>query len=249
VAVIAVAVLLVGGGVAVAVVASGGHDDHPSANGPAGTPSAQPSVQPSVPDLSPPASSPPPAQAKVPGWRAVVSVKHGVTYDVPPGTWSVKSPSTIVGFEDSHGTPEVAGSGAAMYKEGYCRGHSGSWRAEAAVSGYSTKDVAADARDAARKWATFGYTPDSGGSAPSVTVGGTKAIDTGGGTQAQEATATVTVHDNDSCSPPRAIVHAVAIPLKNGTVSVLVVIADQGVADAAPDSELEKIAGSVRITA
>lgn len=246
-AVIAVAVLLVGGGVAVAVVASGGHDDHPSAGGSLAAPSAQPSS----PDLSPPAeSSPPPARAKVPGWHAVVSVKHGVTYDVPPSTWEAKSPSTIVGFEDSHGTPEVAGSGAATYKEGYCQGHSASWRAEAAVSGYSTKDLAADAKDAARKWATFGYTPDSGGSAPTVTVGGTKAIDTGGGTQAQEATASVTVHDGGNpCSPPRGIVHAVAIPLKNGTVSVLVVIADQGVADAAADSDLEKIAGSVRITA
>jgi hypothetical protein len=247
VAVIAVAVVLVGGGVAVAVAASSGHDKHPSASGSLGVPSSQPSG----PSQSlPPESSPPPAQAKVPGWHAVVSTKHGVTYDVPPGTWSVKSPDTIVGFEDPKGNPEVAGSGAAIYKEGYCQGHSGSWRAEAAVSGYSTTDVAADAKDAARKWANFGYTPDSGGSAPTVTVGGTKAIDTGGGTQAQEATANVTVHDGgDPCSPPQGIVHAVAIPLRNGTVSVLVVIADQGVSDAAADGDLEKIAGSVRITA
>jgi hypothetical protein len=185
----------------------------------------------------------------VPGWHAVVATKHGVTYDVPPGTWSVKSPSTIVGFEDSRGTPEVAGSGAAMYKQGYCQGHSGSWRAEAAVSGYSTTDLAADAADAAGKWGRFGYTPDSKGSAPTVRIGGTKAIDTGGGTRAQEATAFVTVHDAaDPCSPPRAIVHAVAVPLKDGKVSVLIVIADQGTSDAVADADLEKIAGSVRLT-
>ena len=196
----------------------------------------------------PPGFPPPPAQAKVPGWRAVVSTKHGVTYDVPPGTWSVKSPSTIVGFEDPNGTPEVAGSGAAIYKEGYCTGHSGSWRAESAVSGYSTTDLAADAKDAAQKWARYGYKPDSGGSDPTVTIGATKAIDAGG-TQAQEATATVTVHGgSDPCSPPRAVVHTVAIPIKDGTVSVLIVIADQGVSDAAADADLEKIAGSVRLT-
>lgn len=243
-AVIAVVVVLVGGGVAVAVVASGGHEKHRStaASSPPGS-----AEVPSEPSLSPPTeAAPPPAQAKVPGWRAVVSVKHGVTYDVPPGTWSVKSPTTIVGFEDSKGNPEVAGSGAAIYKEGYCQGHSGSWRAEAAVSGYSTTDLAADARDAAQKWAGYGYTPDGGG-APAVSVGAPKAIDASG-TKAQEATANVTVHDSNACSPPRAIVHAVAIPLKNGKVSVLIVIADQGVSDAAADSELEKIAGSVRLT-
>lgn len=251
VAVIVVAVVLVGGGVTVAVLASRGHDKHATASGSLGAPSVQPSTQPSAPSLEPPESSPPPAQAKVPGWHAVVSVKHGVTYDVPPGTWVVQSPSMIVGFEDANGKPEVAGSGAAAYKQGYCQGHSGSWRAESAVQGYSTTDLALDAKDAARKWGTFGYTPDSGGSAPTVNVGATtKPIDAGGGVRAQEATANVTVHDpGDPCSPPRGIIHAVAIPLKDGTVSVLIVIADQGVSDAAADADLEKIAGSLRLTA
>lgn len=245
VAVGVVMVVIVGGGVAAAVLASGGHSRRTGASAPPVLP------PPSNPPAPPPESSPPPAQAKVPGWNAVVSVKHGVTYDVPPGTWVVKSPDTIVGFEDSSGKPEVAGSGAAVFKEGYCRGHSGSWRAESAVQGYSTADVALDARDAARKWATFGYTPDSGGSAPTVNVTATtKPIDTGGGVQAQEATANVAVHDgSDPCSPPQGVVHTVAIPLKNGSVSVLIVIADQGVSDAPADADLEKIASSVRLTA
>ena len=247
IAIIAVAVVLIGGGVAVAVAASGGHDRHES--GPVSAPSSSSSSVPSEPpQASPPEDSPPPAQAKVPGWRAVVSTKHGVTYDVPPGIWSVKSPGTIVGFEDPNGTPEVAGSGAAIYKEGYCPGHSGSWRAEAAVSGYSTTDLAADAKDAAQKWARYGYKPDSGGSDPTVTFGATKAINASG-TQAQEATASVVVHGgSDSCSPPRAVVHTAAIPLKDGTVSVLIVIADQGVSDAAADADLVKIAESIRLT-
>ena len=184
--------------------------------------------------------------AKVPGWRAVVAVNHGVTYDVPPG-WKVQSPGTIVGFEDAQGRPEVAGSGAADYKEGYCPGHSASWRAETAVTGYATTDLAADAADAARKWGTYGYTPDNG-QAPAVSLSPAKAIDAGG-TPAKEVTATVTLRDHsDPCNPPRGIVHAVATTLKNGKVAVLIVIADQGVADAANDADLLKIAGSLRRT-
>jgi hypothetical protein len=249
-AVVGVAILLVGGGVGTAVAAAGGHKKHRPAVAASSSP---PSLAPtSPPGLPPPAStpfSPPSAQAKVPGWRAVVAIKHGVTYDVPPGTWTVQSPDMIVGFEDPSGKPEVAGSGAAVYKQGYCKGHSGSWRAQAAVSGYSTADLAGDAQDAARKWATYGYTPDAGGSAPTVTLGATQTI-SAGGVSAQESTATVTVHDGaNACSPPRGIVHAVAVPLKSGGVSVLVVIADQGVADAMPDADLQKIAASARPTA
>jgi hypothetical protein len=242
-AIVGVAILLVGGGIGTAVAASGGHKKPRHAT------AAPSSLAPSPPRLAPTPSSPPPAQAKVPGWRAVVAIKHGVTYDVPPGTWTVQSPDMIVGFEDPSGKPEVAGSGAAVYKQGYCKGHSGSWRAQTAVSGYSTADLAGDAQDAARKWATYGYTPDDGGSAPTVTLGATQAI-SAGGVSAQEATATVAVHDGaNACSPPRGVVHAVAVPLKSGGVSVLVVIADQGVADAMPDADLQKIAASARPTA
>lgn len=244
VAIVVIVIVLIGGGVGTAVAVSKGHKEPSPAASSSGAPSYDPSSPP--PSLVP--SSPPPAAAKVPGWHAVVAVKHGLTYDVPPGTWKVESADTVVGFEDSGGKPEVAGSGAAVYKQGYCQGHSGSWRAQSAVAGYSTKDVAADAKDAARKWGTFGYTPDSG-AAPTVTVGAAQAVDAGG-TPGQEVTATVTVHDSgDPCSPPRGVVHAVAVPLKTGEVAVLVVIADQGVSDQVADADLQKIARSVRLTA
>ena len=245
-AIAGIAILLVGAGVGTAVAASSGRKKHQPA---AAAPS---SFAPSPPGLPPPAdapSSPPSAPAKVPGWRAVVATKHGVTYDVPPGTWSVQSPDMVVGFEDPSGRPEVAGSGAAVYKQGYCKGHSGSWRAQAAVSGYSTADLAGDAKDAARKWATYGYAPDDGGPAPTVILTATQAV-SAGDVSAQEATATVAMHDGgDPCAPPLGIVHAVAVPLRSGEVSVLVVIADQGVTDAAPYPDLQKIAASVRPTA
>ena len=103
------------------------------------------------------------------------------------------------------------------------------------------------AADAARKWGTYAYTPDNG-QAPAVSLSPAKAIDAGG-TPAQEVTATVTLRDHsDPCNPPRGIVHAVATTLKNGKVSVLVVMADQGVGDAANDADLLKIAGSLRRT-
>lgn len=249
VVVTAILVVVIGSGVASSIFAARGHKkDAPSASA---APAAPPGIfsDTPAPRLSPYRPSPPPsAPAKVPGWHAVVAVKHGVTYDVPASAWSVKSATTIVGFAGSNGKPQVAGSGAAIYKEGYCAGHSGSWRAQAAVTGYRTTDLAADAKDAARKWATFAYTPGGGGSAPSVTVSGTRPVDTGAAT-GQEATATVAVHDaGNRCAPPRGIVHAVAVPLKNGEVAVLVVAADQGVADAVPDADLQKIAASVRRT-
>jgi hypothetical protein len=241
--VVVIMIVLIGGGVGTAVAVSRGNTKH----SPPVASSKAPSDEPSYPPSAAP-SSPPPAQAKVPGWHAVVAVKRGVTYDVPPGTWSVATPDTIVGFEDPSGRPEVAGSGAAVYKQGYCKGHSGSWRAQSAVSGYRTTDVAAAAKDAAQKWATYGYTPDSG-SAPTVTVSGASPIDAGG-IPGQEASATVTVHDSgDPCSPPRGVVHAAAVPLKSGEVAVLVVIADQGVSDEAADADLIKIARSLRPTA
>jgi hypothetical protein len=241
VAVMAVLVVILGGSVTAAVLMYRHGERHSAALPPpaSGLPSAPAVAVPSTP-------VPTSASAKVPGWRAVVAVNHGVIYDVPPG-WKVQSPDTIVGFEDAQGRPEVVGSGVARYKEGYCQGHSGSWRAETAVTGYTTTDLAADAADAARKWGTYAYTPDNG-QAPAVSLSPAKAIDAGG-TPAQEVTATVTVRDHsDPCEPPRGIVHAVATTLKNGKVSVLIVVADQGVADAADDADLLKIAGSLRRT-
>lgn len=232
-------VLVVGGGAALAVAGADGHRRHAVAV------SSPSSGRSRVPSYVP--SSPPAARAKVPGWHAVVAVKHGLTYDVPPSTWSVKSADTIVGFEDPNGRPEVAGSGVAVYKEGYCPGHSGSWRAQTAVAGYGRTDPADDAKDAARTWATYGYAPGTGGSAPTVTLSAPKAL-SASGTRATEVTATVAVHDDEPCSPPRGVVHAVAVPLKSGQVSVLVVLADQGVSDATSDADLEKIAGSARPT-
>lgn len=242
VAVVAIVVVLIGAGVGTAVTVSRGHRARHT------PPLATLPSYSSEPPPSAPPSSPPPARAKVPGWHAVVAVKHGVTYDVPPGTWKVAPADTIVGFEDPTGKPEVAGSGAATYKEGFCPGQSGGWRAQAAVAGYRTADAAADAQDAARKWATFGYTPYADGGVPTVTLGAAEPLDAGG-VSGKEVRATVTVYDNDPCSPPHAVVYAAAVPLRSGEVAVLVVMADQGVSDQAADADLRKIAASVRPTA
>ena len=239
VAVVITVVVLLGAGVgtAVAVSRSGKHSSQPLASSPSYD--APPSAV---------SSSAPYARAKVPGWRAVVAVRYGVTYDVPPGAWKIETPDTIVGFEDPMGKPEVTGSGAATYKKGHCQGDGGSRRAQTVVTGYRTGDAAADAQDAARKWANFGYTPYSDGGAPTVTVGAARSLDAGGVT-GQEVSAAVTVYDNNPCSPPRAVVYTVAVPLKSGEVTVLVVMADQGVAGQAADADLRRIAASVRPTA
>ena len=242
VAVVVVVVVLLGAGVGTAVAGSrsGKHSSRPLGSSPSyDAPYAPPSAV---------SSSAPYVRARVPGWRAVVAVRYGVTYDVPPGAWKIEPPDTIVGFQDPMGKPEVTGSGAAIYKKGHCQGDSGSRRAQTVVTGYRTGDAAADAQDAARKWANFGYTPYSNGGAPTVAVGAARSLDAGGVT-GQEVSAAVTVYDNNPCSPPRAVVYTVAVPLKSGEVAVLVVMADQGVAGQAAVADLRKIAASVRPTA
>jgi hypothetical protein len=244
VAVVIIVVVLLGAGVGTAVTVSrsrhGKHSSPPLASSPSYD-------APYTPPYAVPSSAPF-ARAKVPGWRAVVAVEHGVTYDVPPGAWKVETPDTIIGFEDPMGKPEVTGSGAATYKKGHCLGDSGSRRAQTVVTGYRTGDAAADAQDAARKWANFGYTPYSDGGVPTVTVGAARSLDAGGVT-GQEVSAAVTVYDNNPCSPPRAVVYTVAVPLKSGEVAILVVMADQGVSGQAADADLRRIAASVRPTA
>jgi hypothetical protein len=234
--VVALAMLLLGGGVTAAVVAAQTQGRH---RAPVVLPSG-----PAIPAYTP--SPPPSAPARVAGWHAVVAVKHGLTYDVPPATWSVKSAGTIVGFEDPQGRPEVAGSGVSVYKEGYCPARGGSWRAEAAVSGYGATNPADDATEAAREWATYGYTSGTTGTAPTVTLSAARHLPEH---RAVEVTATVTVHDDDTCAPPRSVVHAVALPVDKDEVAVLVVLADQDVPDAMTDTDLERIATSARPTA
>jgi hypothetical protein len=189
------------------------------------------------------ASSPgPPA----PGWQTVAAVQQRVAYQVP-GSWSVLAPDTVVGFEDAGANPQVAMDGAAVYRQGFCPGESGSSRAGSGVSSSTGADMSALARGAARSWATAVYTPAAGGSPPTVTLGRTQAI-TAGGLQGEEVTARVVVHSTNPCDPPAAVVHVVAALTKSGGAVVLIVYADQRVPDAAGEQDLSRVVSSFRPT-
>ena len=129
---------------------------------------------------------------------------------------------------------EVAGSGAAVYKQGYCRGPpSGSWRAQTAVSGYEHGIRPPTPRTRRGSGPRTGTRRD-GGSAPTVTVGATQAIAPAGAGSGGHGDRDRARRRQSRAPPPRGVVHAAAVPLKTGRVAVLVVIADQGVSDASP---------------
>lgn len=188
--------------------------------------------------------STPSVPAKVPGWQVVVATKAGIAYDAPPD-WKVQTPDTIVGFEDPHGNPVVTMNYAAVYKAGYCTGHSGSFRAESGINSVPTADPGQAATDLAQKVATAAYT--NGSVTPTVTAGTPQPI-TVAGDNGMIVRDTLTVTPQSSCDPPGAEVYVVALPLAqpNTGCGVMVIVADQGAADAAPDQELQQMIGSLR---
>ncbi|HEX4225358.1 MAG TPA: hypothetical protein VHZ97_23545 [Pseudonocardiaceae bacterium] len=193
-----------------------------------------------------PSTSTPSVPPKVPGWQVVVADKAGVAYDVPPD-WKVQSPDAIVGYEDAQGNPGASMNYAAIYKEGYCTGHSGSFRGETGITSTSTADPGQAASALAQQWATGSYS--DGTVTPNVTPGAPQPI-TVAGTNGMVVKDTLTMTQQNPCDPPAGEVYAVALPLAapNTGCDVMIVMADQGTSDAAPDQELQQIINSLRLT-
>lgn len=193
-----------------------------------------------------PSTSTPSVPAKVPGWQVVVADKAGVAYDVPPD-WKVQSPDAIVGYDDAQGNPAASMNYAAIYKEGYCPGHSGSFRGESGITSSPTADPGQAASALAQQWATGSYS--DGTVTPNVTPGAPQPI-TVAGTNGMVVKDTLTLTQQSSCDPPSGEVYAVALPLAapNTGCDVMIVMADQGTSDAAPDQELQQIINSLRLT-
>jgi hypothetical protein len=143
---------------------------------------------------------------------------------------------------------------SATFHEGYCKAEA-SVRAETAVTTEdSGVDLATDAGNAAENWATFAYRAPSG-TPPKITISPAQSTTvTGSAGQLVKATVVMQNH-SDPCAPPSAVVYAVAAKAKakakakDGSSVVLVVVADQGTSDSASDADLQKIAGSLRLTA
>ncbi|MGW1716906.1 hypothetical protein [Streptomyces sp. NPDC002156] len=58
-------------------------------------------------------------QPTVAGWKVVVNPKWGTAFDVP-AEWEVKSPGTLIGFEDTDAKPLITMSAPAYYKSKWC---------------------------------------------------------------------------------------------------------------------------------
>jgi hypothetical protein len=174
------------------------------------------------------------------GWHAIGHQQRGIAYDAPPN-WRVESPSTTIGFEDSHG-PEVGMSAAAEYKAGYCSGHPASSRAGSGVAAMRGTDLGQAAHAAARAWARAAY--EEGVQHPRLTIGKPRALKVSGA-HAVEVTATVQIPKPGHCGSPDGVVDAVAMS-GGGASGIFIIYADEGVSGAVPSKVLGQMVGSLR---
>ncbi|RJL32204.1 hypothetical protein D5H75_17560 [Bailinhaonella thermotolerans] len=206
--------------------------------GPATSPTAAGSPPP-IPTPNPP----PPMKPTVAGWQAVFSTKRQMAYDVP-SRWQVRTPTTIIGFEDADGKPLVGMSGAAKLYKGKCGGEDRSLGG-AGVQEADSNDSAAVARFFAGLWADAAYRTEDD-ERPQVTLGPPKPIKLDG-RKGRVVTATAVRARSEKCEPPRGQVYVAAIPKAEGDGNVVLIIyAHRGVADSIPEYEINKIISTFR---
>jgi hypothetical protein len=182
--------------------------------------------------------------AVVPGWNAVRSVRRAAAYDVPP-TWNVKSEGTIIGYRDGAGNPIVT-SAAATAGDGVC-----GERSNLALAGLrhdEGTDPAAAARSTAELWAGAAYLDDAG-TPPVLGAPAAETITTIAGQQAAVVKVTASFAPTKNCGITTGSVYAVAAGGFTGELGptvVLVVVADEGVPGAVPESEIRRMLTSLR---
>ena len=206
-----------------------------------GIDSLSPVPMPPTPEPEPVSTVPP----KLKGWKAVTSAKYGFTYDVPQ-SWRILSPTTIRGYEGVNGGKTIGMSSVAVFNEDACTdGNERFDRGSIGFNQYTGGEPADVAKHAANKWAVGAYSTD-GSAAPAVTLGEPETVRVGRA-EAVRVRAEVTLKAKGKCLPPTAIVHTVAVPgTAAGKTTVLVVLADQGLPDAAPQRALTRIVGTLR---
>ena len=248
VALVALAVVILIGGITIVVLLSRGDPKPapPTASPGALGESSSPTPGSATPGSPAPGTSPS-VRPRIAGWQGVASVNHDLAYDVPPG-WQLKSPSTIVGFEDDDGKPLAAMSGAAGIERGDCTTvRSGVSGGEAPDTSASAKlsDLPGTAQYGARRWANAGYKPKNG-RAPTVRLSGPTRV-TLGGVTGYQVTANVTVNGRrGTCDPPSAVVYAVAFPSTKGDPVLFVCYADRGIPNATSDQDIRRVISTLR---
>lgn len=202
-----------------------------------------------------PRKHPPPPTPSIPvqvaGWSTVIDPAHKIAYDTPPSWHAEKGRGFGLPLPgDGPHDPLVNLYGVGLYGKP-CGGDYNQLYGRATVGfmGYKKAALKLIAQDAARKWIDVRYANDKKdaaalnrqpGSVESVTINGMKAV---------HVSVDLTMSPPYNCErPPHAVVHAVAIPSRGSTNSVMafIVMADRSVSDAVPDQTLQQIIGSLR---
>lgn len=249
IALVSLAVVLVLGGVATAVVLN--LRDSPTQAAPAPPPATSvPTTTESTTSTTSTADSSDPSERQtfvapvVAGWQGISWPGFGIAYDVPP-SWQPKA-GTELGVGDDTTPNHVIVSAASLYMEHYCRDSGSSYRAIAGATTSTDKDTATAATDLIDNWARYGFTSPSG-SAPKVSKTTPQQVTLPGNLKATLVSATITPPAGVACSAPTEAISVVAIPSTNGS-AMLMALGDQGFSGAVSPQDLRKIVTSLRRT-
>jgi len=184
----------------------------------------------------------------VPGWQVVTNAKHHNAFDVP-SDWRLGTETTIVGYgqkdkDDPFSGPQVAFSGPAYYKEGWCTsGDSKYTRAIVGSKGaQGSRNTAEAAEIAADNFVYFAY----GEQKETVERGKAKPFSNKHGIKGHIATATATgVKKKSKCDSDGKVV---AVSWLDGTndLRIWLIVTDAGVKDEVPRATIDKMTGSLR---
>ncbi|MYT94864.1 hypothetical protein GTY40_28040 [Streptomyces sp. SID8359] len=254
--------------VVVAAVVTGvvlltGNDDDKSKDVADDKKSAAPSAKPSTSEepSSAPAENPRGSENDpkplIPGWKVVTNPKWGTQFDVP-GDWEVSSSGVFAGFEDAKdptGKPVAGFSAPAYYKSKWCVDDSDKdgRDEETELAGVGTKgargaknsDEAAKAEAGTWVWAAYAQTD----SKDKVKVGDPKPFTTKSGLSGSVVTATATgLAKKEKCDTDGK---SIAFSFKNGNdeFSTWILYGPKGVDGELPDTTIQQILSTVRLSA
>lgn len=248
-----VALAVVGGGLAYVLAGGDGKKDDTAKAGGKEDSKGGPSA-PQQPGQTGQSASP--AAPAAPGWQTQTYERHGFSYDVPgkDAKWKLLPGDTMISYTEK-GKPVVAMTGTASFHEGGCAsnpnpdtfGEAGKGQLATVGTTGGGKDgtLQDNARNWAGNWGVMAY-GGTGSHKPKIEVSQATPWKHNG-IEGWTATAKVTVTNRPStCVPPTAIVKSIAQKLPDGTVHGWVIYADQGVPDALPEAEIDKIMNTVR---
>ncbi|MDK1474522.1 hypothetical protein QNO07_14025 [Streptomyces sp. 549] len=183
----------------------------------------------------------------VPGWQVVVNPKHHSAFDVPKD-WSLKSPTTIVGWGEKKDdedalfpAPQVAMSAPAYFKEGWCTKNSS--RAVVGTKGaQGSTDTDVAAVNAAESFVFYAY----GEEKEKLKSGKARAFSNKHGIKGHTATATMTgVEKKGECDADGKVVTVSWLDASR-ELRLWVMVTDTGVDDEVPPATIKKMTDSLR---